>query len=448
MSDTSSSKKPPDQAKNDAVPDAAAAPKKRRRWPLITLAVVGVVALLAVGGWAAWKGISTQAQTDKVAAFQKSLAEFYATPDAPAEPGELIRIEEITNLTVPGGTAYRMMYGTQAPDGSATVSSGMLIVPTGDAPAEGRPVLAWAHGTLGFGDNCTPSRTFEPTLNGLDFGTWITAAMQRGWVVAATDYAGVGTEGDPYYLIAQSEAQDVINSVRAAGNFADAHAGTTYATFGHSQGGHASLSVAMFEDYAPELELVAVSAAAPAAELGALFAQQYTKPVAWGDGPSVAVSWPLVHPELKLEGVLSKGALKDYSELAHGCLLQEIGQLLVKKTFDVQFFDTNPLKEPAWAAAIQTEQIDASRVEVPVFIVQSLSDNVVLPNTTALLSQEACAAGSPTLAVSWLDMVTHEDTAVMGGNLAIDWLQDRFAGLPAVDTCDKILPLEPATNPF
>ena len=448
MSDTSSSKKTPDQAKNDAVPDAAAAPKKRRRWPLITLAVVGVVALLAVGGWAAWKGISTQAQTDKVAAFQKSLAEFYATPDAPAEPGELIRIEEITNLTVPGGTAYRMMYGTQAPDGSATVSSGMLIVPTGDAPAEGRPVLAWAHGTLGFGDNCTPSRTFEPTLNGLDFGTWITAAMQRGWVVAATDYAGVGTEGDPYYLIAQSEAQDVINSVRAAGNFADAHAGTTYATFGHSQGGHASLSVAMFEDYAPELELVAVSAAAPAAELGALFAQQYTKPVAWGDGPSVAVSWPLVHPELKLEGVLSKGALKDYRELAHGCLLQEIGQLLVKKTFDVQFFDTNPLKEPAWAAAIQTEQIDASRVEVPVFIVQSLSDNVVLPNTTALLSQESCAAGSPTLAVSWLDMVTHEDTAVMGGNLAIDWLQDRFAGLPAVDTCDKILPLEPATNPF
>ena len=448
MSDTSSSKKPPDQAKNDAVPDAAAAPKKRRRWPLITLAVVGVVALLAVGGWAAWKGISTQAQTDKVAAFQKSLAEFYATPDAPAEPGELIRIEEITNLTVPGGTAYRMMYGTQAPDGSATVSSGMLIVPTGDAPAEGRPVLAWAHGTLGFGDNCTPSRTFEPTLNGLDFGTWITAAMQRGWVVAATDYAGVGTEGDPYYLIAQSEAQDVINSVRAAGNFADAHASTTYATFGHSQGGHASLSVAMFEDYAPELELVAVSAAAPAAELGALFAQQYTKPVAWGDGPSVAVSWPLVHPELKLEGVLSKGALKDYRELAHGCLLQEIGQLLVKKTFDVQFFDTNPLKEPAWAAAIQTEQIDASRVEVPVFIVQSLSDNVVLPNTTALLSQESCAAGSPTLAVSWLDMVTHEDTAVMGGNLAIDWLQDRFAGLPAVDTCDKILPLEPATNPF
>lgn len=430
-----------------AVPPTGA-PRRGRRWPIVTLAVVGVIALLGVAGWAAWKGISAAVDAAAVRSFQSSLADFYATPDTPAEPGELIRIEPIDNLDIPGGAAYRMLYGTEAPDGSATVSSGMLIVPDGEAPAEGRPVLAWAHGTLGFGDDCTPSRAYEPTLNDLDFGTWIGAAMQRGWVVTATDYAGVGTEGDPYYLIAQSEAQDVINSVRAAQHFDDAHAGSVYATFGHSQGGHASLSVAMFEDYAPELQLVAVTGAAPAAELGALFSQQYSKPVAWGDGPSVAVSWPLVHPELQLDGVLSDSALKDYSELAHGCLLQEVGQLLVKKTLNVQFFQTDPLTVPAWAEAVQEEQIDISRIDVPVFIVQSLTDNVVLPNTTALLSQEACEAGTPTVAVSWLDMVSHEDTAVIGGLLAVDWLQDRFDGIPATDTCSQALPLEPAANPF
>lgn len=424
------------------------APRRRRRRVVVALAVVGALTLLGGAAWAGGNAIHSAIEANKVKDFQADLSTFYASPPDPAGPGDLIRIERIPNLTVPGGEAYRMLYGTQAPDGSATVSSGMLIIPTAAAPAEGRKVLAWAHGTLGFGDDCTPSRTFAPTLNGLDFGSWVTGAMQRGWVVAATDYAGVGTAADPYYLIARSEAQDVINSVRAARNFPDAHAGNVYATFGHSQGGHASLAVGMFADYAPELELVAVSGAAPAAKLGALFEQQYTKPVAWGDGPSVAVSWPLVHPDLELNDVLSTSALKDYSELAHGCLLDEVGQLLGKKLFDAQFFRANPLDDAAWSAAIRQEQIDATRIDVPVFIVQSLTDNVVLPNTTALLAAEACTDGSPAVTVSWLDMVTHEDTAVMGGMLAIDWIQDRFAHLPPSDTCSQTLPLPAARNPF
>jgi len=426
---------------------STATAKKRRRWPLLTLAVIGVLALVGGGGYLATKWISSEIAASKVRDFQNSLTEFYATPEEAAAPGELIRIEPITDLDVPGGTAYRTLYGTQAPDGTATVSSGMMIIPDAAAPAGGRPVLAWAHGTLGFGNDCTPSRTFEPTLNSLDFGSWLPAAMQRGWVVTATDYAGVGTDGDPFYLIGQSEAQDVINSVRAARNYPDAEAGTTYATFGHSQGGHSSLSTGLFTDYAPELNLVAVSAAAPAAQLGALFDQQYAKPVAWGDGPSVAVSWPLVYPDLPLDGVLTSSAKKDYSELAHGCLLEEIDQLLVKKATDAQFFDGNPLKNPAWLSAAKEQSIDPTEIDVPIFIVQSLTDNVVLPNTNALIAEEACAANEP-ITVSWLDMVTHEDTAVMGGMLAVDWLQDRFNDIAPTNSCDQPLPLEPATSPF
>ena len=429
---------------DDTTADTPAPKRRKRRWEVGSLAVIGALALVGGGGYATWKGVDASIQAKKVSDFQQSLTEFYTVPEETAEPGELIRIEAIADLDIPGGTAYRMLYGTQAPDGSAAVSSGMLIVPTDPAPEEGRPVLAWAHGTLGFGNDCTPSRTFAPTLNGLDFGAWLPAAMQRGWVVAATDYTGVGTAGDPYYLIAESEAQDVINSVRAARNFADADAGTRYATFGHSQGGHASLSTAMFADYAPELELVAASAAAPAAQLGALFAQQYTKPVAWGDGPSVAATWPSIYPELELEGVLSEGAMKDYQSLASGCLLQEVDQLILKRAFDEQFFSQNPMQIESWANAVEEQTVDPARIEVPTFVVQSLSDNVVLPNTTALLAELACNADAAPFSVSWLDMVTHEDSAVMGGNLAVDWLQDRFAGIPASDSCAQPLPLAPA----
>lgn len=436
---------PPSAPSDDVA--ATALPARRRRWPLVTLAIVGVLALLGAGGYLGWKWVASEIQAGKVHDFQSSLADFYASPDAEAAPGELIRIEPIANLDVPGGTAYRMLYGTQAPDGTAAVSSGMIVIPDTPAPAGGRPVLAWAHGTLGFGDDCTPSRTYEPTLNGLDFGSWLPSAMQRGWVVAATDYTGVGTAGDPYYLISKSEAQDVINSVRAARNYPDANAGSVYATFGHSQGGHASLSTGLYADYAPELSLVAVSAAAPAAQLSALFDQQYDKPVAWGDGPSVAVSWPLVYPDLPLQGILTDSALKDYSELAHGCLLEEVDQLLVKKVTDAQFFDGNPLKNSAWGTAAHEQSVDPTAIGVPIFLVQSLTDNVVLPNTNALLRDESCGADE-SFSVSWLDMVTHEDTAVMGGMLAMDWLQDRYDGLTPTSTCTQPLPLAPASTTF
>jgi len=431
-------------------PDDTSAPtrpaRRRRPW-LIALAVVGVLALVGGGGYFGWKWLASEIEAGKVRDFQSSLTDFYALPDQEAAPGELIRIEPIAELDVPGGTAYRMLYGTQAPDGTAAVSSGMLVIPDDPAPAGGRPVLAWAHGTLGFGDDCTPSRTYEPTLNGLDFGSWLSSAMQRGWVVTATDYTGVGTAGDPYYLISKSEAQDVINSVRAARNYPDAEAGSVYATFGHSQGGHASLATGLYADYAPELSLVAVSAAAPAAQLSALFDQQYDKPVAWGDGPSVAVSWPLVYPDLPLQGILTDTALKDYAELARGCLLQEVDQLLVKKVTDAQFFDGNPLENSAWAAAAEEQSVDPTAIEVPIFLVQSLTDNVVLPNTNALLRDQACGADEA-FSVSWLDMVTHEDTAVMGGMLAMDWLQDRYDGLTPTSSCTQPLPLAPASTTF
>ena len=116
----------------------------------------------------------------------------------------------------------------------------------------------------------------------------------------------------------------------------------------------------------------------------------------------------------------------------------------MKKTFNEQFFLQNPMKIDSWSTAVAEQTVDPTRIEVPTFVVQSLSDNVVLPNTTALLAELACTADIAPFTVSWLDMVTHEDSAVMGGNLAIDWLQDRFAGIPASDSCAQPLPLAPA----
>ena len=47
-------------------------------------------------------------------------------------------------------------------NGKATISTALVVAPTGDAPAEGRPILVWAHGTTGTAQNCGPSQVLNP----------------------------------------------------------------------------------------------------------------------------------------------------------------------------------------------------------------------------------------------------------------------------------------------
>ena len=93
---------------------------------------------------------------------------------------------------MPGATALRMLYVSERPDGTPAASGGMLFIPDSPAPPEGRPVVAWAHGTLGMGDACAPSRSANPLQ---DTDNWLDQMMQLGWVVVATDYVGLGHAG-------------------------------------------------------------------------------------------------------------------------------------------------------------------------------------------------------------------------------------------------------------
>jgi acetyl esterase/lipase len=91
-------------------------------------------------------------------------------------------------------------------------------------------------------------------------------------IVVATDYAGLGTEGIHPYLIGESEARSVLDSVRAARALPNSGASNRFAVWGHSQGGHAALYTGQVAArYAPDLKLVGVAAAAPATYLVELF---------------------------------------------------------------------------------------------------------------------------------------------------------------------------------
>lgn len=58
------------------------------------------------------------------------------------------------------GAQQRFVYSTVDQHGEEAASTAAVFLPTGEAPEGGWPVLAWAHGTTGLGDDCTPSAQF------------------------------------------------------------------------------------------------------------------------------------------------------------------------------------------------------------------------------------------------------------------------------------------------
>ncbi len=381
---------------------------------------------------------------------QEALAPFYATPDPlPAAPmGTVLRSEQITEgVDLANGTAWRILYLTEDGAGTPRVSGGRLFIPTDPAPPGGRPVVSWAHPTTGMGDDCAPSRTAKPT----DLLDWLPAMLDRGWVVVATDYAGLGTDGVESYLVAEPEVRDVVNAVRAARDFPDAEASSTYAVFGHSQGGHASLwAGTLAPGYAPELTLVGVAGAAPAAPLADLVGFIWDSELGWLIGAEVMVSFPANDPSLNPDDLLTDAAKGAYENLAQECLGTGGLESEIRQRFGEQFFARNPLDVPSWAAAIEAQSAPPVPADIPVLVTQSVNDGVIASRAIASMTEVWCAAGS-TIDTVWLgplrgsqqapSVLTHIYEGAVGGAIATTWLEGRFAGEPAPTSCAETAPI-------
>jgi hypothetical protein len=166
-----------------------------------------------------------------------------------------------------GAAAYRVLYRSTGLRDEPIAVSGIIVVPPGPTPEGGRSIVAWAHPTTGVIPRRAPSLAIFhfQQIQGLR------NMVQRGYIVAATDYPGLGTVGPHPYLVGISEGRAVLDSVRAARAISGGTGSTQFGVWGHSQGGQASLYAGLLsESYAPEMTLVGVAAAAPATDLETL----------------------------------------------------------------------------------------------------------------------------------------------------------------------------------
>ena len=124
--------------------------------------------------------------------------------------------------------------------------------------------MAWAHPTTGVVPHCAPSLAifvFQQMTGSRPLD-------ERGVVIAATDYPGLGTPGPHPYLVGVSEGRAVLNSVRAARAMPGPMPATALRCGDIRKADRRRCSQGeLAKSYAPELDLVGVAAAAPATEL-------------------------------------------------------------------------------------------------------------------------------------------------------------------------------------
>lgn len=374
------------------------------------------------------------------ATYQREVASFYKAPKgwSSRPQGTLLR-QRPMHLEWFKGRVWRVLYTSRNYSGYPTVSSGLVFAPSEDG--RGRPVVAFAHGTVGLGQHCAPSRQENP----YERSAWVQDMVSRGWVVTATDYAGLGTKGSSGYLIGQDEAHDVWNSVSAA-HAVPAGAGSRVVLLGHSQGGHSVLwSSILAKRYAPQYELLGTVAIAPASELGSLVGQQWNGPVGWAIGPDVVESWPAVYP-LNIGNALTTAGKRNWHRLARSCISRVAVEAKFRGVLGQRFFSENPNGFPSWSGAMEDQTPTAFPKDVPLLVDQGLRDNVVLPNTTELLVKRQCDSGAR-VAARWYPSANHLSVVSQAQSDFTGWIASRFAGDAASSSCGEPMPVvhQPST---
>ena len=389
--------------------------------------LIVVVFLVGLVGFGVFKLVTGNVAVDRA---QSALDPFYTPPSqVPATPGTVIRSEPM-NLDLANGTAARVLYTSRDRQGAPIAVSGMVFTPTN--PATPAPIVAWAHPTLGQADKCAPSRSAKPLT---DMNDWLEPMLARGWVVTATDYAGLGTPGPKTYLIGEQSANDLVNAVRAAQQLTTAPTSPDWLLWSHSQGGQAALwAAAEGPNLAPELNLRGVGVAAPAAELMPIMDAQWDTVVAWVIGPEATESFVPAYPELDVLGALSQSARDSMADLAEQCITGQGIRGKVRETFDEQFFAANPSTNAAWTQIVAEQTPPVLPGDVPILLVQGTADEVVLASTNALFQNEWCAQGA-NLSALWLGGVDHAHVATIGGPAMVEWAAARFAGIPQQPNC-------------
>jgi predicted esterase len=367
---------------------------------------------------------STAPATTIVVAEEHTGGDFYAVPDPlPDAPhGTLVRFEEVAPTVQAGSTTYRILYLSESVAGDPIVVSGTALVPEAPAGPGGRRLLTLAHGTTGIADDCAPSKA--PGSELLLMG----GPVEAGWLVAMSDYEGLGTPGRHPYLVGPSEGRGVIDAILAARSLPGADPGDQLAIAGYSQGGHGALwANEVAADWAPELDVVGTFAGAPATELDVILAAAPNLPALSGFAFMMIAGMHEAYPDADLTALLTDAGVDALDTVDRGCAGTVIGAFAAMEAGPLIRSDGPSSAD--WTALATENNPGRAATEDPILIIHSDTDQVVPPTLSALLLGRLCGVGQ---AVERRVVSRGSHTAAAPASYldGLAWLTDRFEGEP------------------
>lgn len=394
------------------------------------------------------------------------VGDFYIPP-APlpsGEPGTVLRTEP---SRIPAAVdfpdalpanATRIMYRSINARGTPIAVTGTFVAPTEPWSGLGpRPLVSFAVGTHGQGDQCAPSRLLNEYLYQervldlfLEYELLLVQRMiQRGWAVVITDYEGFGTPGVHTYVNRLASGHAVLDAARAALQLPDTGLDPDgpVALYGYSQGGAASGAAAeLAPSYAPDLHIVGTYAGAPPADLSGLLPSLDGSVTAGILGyvlNSAAASYPefadTIHQALTADG-------KDLlAKTQNQCLAETMANYAfrhVQRYFAVDIAAA-ATQEP-FKSLFDQQRIGRLKPDAPVLIVSNRYDPLVPFVPANQLGRDWCAQGAdvefftneqPPLFNKLI--LNHAFPIVVDAPRALRWLADRFAELPTTSNCGQ-----------
>lgn len=389
--------------------------------------------------------------------------------------GQIVKQQQIST-SLKGAQAWKIAYISSDVAGRKTIATGLIIAPVGPAPKEGRPILAWAHGTTGSAQNCGPSQIIDPTreLNEyflMDGNSWTDfgipngqAFIDEGYVVVATDYQGLGGGGKHQYAVAATNGRDVINSARAASAMKEVGAGKKTIIYGWSQGGGATIAAASLPDYQAEhgtaadnLEYLGFVALAPE-DVAAMLpkpptdeagASKLMNEFTQANVPNVFLFahfmmglWgtQAAYPDLKLTDVLTEEGVQVADKLSSNkcvhVMADSIGYAYGDQYKSLIKPQTN--NSLAWIKAFVDGSVKPVKPVAPVVIYWGTKDTAVPPIMHELYQKQMCSMGASIERIQLPGEQTHFTTPGVSAPMYLSWVKDRIAGKPVTNGCSKI----------